>query len=79
VADSRRFDLDKHFAGARAVKLHVGHFQRFAGGEGHGGANIHLDPQGRDVGGAKSAKVCMRRLQKQGRAMKLVTMYAGGT
>jgi hypothetical protein len=79
VADSRRFDLDKHFAGARAVKLHVGHFQRFAGGEGTAAGNIHVDPQGRNVGGAKSAKVCMRRLQKQGRAMKLVTMYAGGT
>jgi len=79
VADSRGLDLDEHLTGARAVELRVGHFQRFAGREGHGGTNIHDDPQGRNVGEAKGAKVCMRRLQKQGRARTLVTMYARDT
>jgi hypothetical protein len=79
VADSRGLDLDEHLTGARPVEFHVGHFQRFAGREGHGGANIHVDPQGRKMGGEKGAKVCMRRLQKQGRAMTLVTMYARDT
>jgi len=79
VPDPGGLDLDEHLAGAPAVELHLGHFQRFAGRQGHGGADIHVDPQDRNAGGAKSAKVCMRRLQKQGRAMKLVTMYAGDT
>ncbi len=45
VADAGRLDLDQHFAGARAVELDGGHFKRFAGAEGDGGANIHGAPR----------------------------------
>ena len=41
VADAGRLDLDQHLAGARAVELDGGHFERLAGAEGHGGANVH--------------------------------------
>jgi hypothetical protein len=41
VADAGRLDLDQHLAGARAVELDGGHFERLAGAEGDGGANIH--------------------------------------
>ena len=45
VADAGRLDLDQHFAGARAFELDRGHFKRFAGAEGYGGANIHGAPR----------------------------------
>lgn len=45
VADAGRLDLDQNFAGAWAVKLYGGHFKRFAGAEGYGGANIHGAPR----------------------------------
>ncbi len=41
VADAGGFDLDQHFAGARAVELDGGDFERFAGGERDGGTNVH--------------------------------------
>jgi len=41
VADAGGLDLDQHFALARALELHGGNFQRLAGGNGDGGANVH--------------------------------------
>ena len=78
VADAGRLDLDEHLARARAVELHLRHFERFAGCEGHGGTNVHVDPQDCSGGSAKGAKVCMRRMQKQECATGLTKMYDAG-
>ena len=45
VADAGRLDLDQNLAGTRAFELDGGHFERFAGAEGYGGANIHGAPR----------------------------------
>src|SRR5579862_2081965 len=45
VADAGRLDLDQNLAGARAFELDGGHFERLAGAEGYGGANIHGAPR----------------------------------
>jgi hypothetical protein len=74
VPDPGGLDLDEHLAGAPA-----------ATSNGLPGAKATAARTSMSIlkvamrGGAKRAKVCMRRLQKQGRAMKLVTMYAGDT
>jgi hypothetical protein len=41
VADPGRPDFDQHFAGAWAFQLHGRHFERLAGSQRDGGANIH--------------------------------------
>jgi hypothetical protein len=41
VADARGLDLDQHFALARPFELDGSYFQRFSGGGGNSGANIH--------------------------------------
>jgi hypothetical protein len=48
------------------------------GCEGHGGTNVHVDPQDCSGGSAKGAKVCMRRMQKQECASGLTKMYDAG-
>ena len=45
VADAGGLDLDQHFALARPLELDGGDFQRLAGGDGDGGANIHGIPR----------------------------------
>jgi hypothetical protein len=49
------------------------------GREGHGGANVHVDPQDCSGGSAKGAKVCMRGMQKQECAGGLTKMYGAGS
>src|ERR1700721_3226306 len=41
MADAGGLDFHQHFAFARALELHGRYWQRLAGGEGNGGANIH--------------------------------------
>ena len=48
------------------------------GCEGHGGTNVHVDPQDCSGGSAKGAKVCMRRMQKEECASGLTKMYDAG-
>ena len=50
-----------------------------AGREGHGGANVHVDPQDCSGGSAKGTKVCMRGMQKQECAGGLTKMYGAGS
>ena len=59
VANPGRLDLDQNFAGARAFELHSRHFERFAGGGCHGGANIHDGPRS-----------SLRRKYRRGRYIK---------
>ena len=44
VADASGLDFDQHFALARAFELHGRDFQRLAGSDSDGGANIHGIP-----------------------------------
>ena len=41
VADAGGLDLDQHLALARSLELDGGDFQRLAGGDSDGGANVH--------------------------------------
>src|SRR5262245_61674544 len=42
VTDSRRLDLDQHFAGLRSLEIELHDLKRFLGLKGHGGAGFHL-------------------------------------
>jgi hypothetical protein len=45
VADTRRPDLDQHFALARSLELNCRYFQRLSSCDGDGSANIHGVPR----------------------------------
>ncbi|MEH2478233.1 hypothetical protein V1282_001590 [Nitrobacteraceae bacterium AZCC 2146] len=44
VADAGGLDLDQHLAIARAFELNGSDFQRLAGSDSNGGANVHKIP-----------------------------------